>query len=75
MNTDSKDILGPTGLDMLGNSKVVETCFSDQWNPVVYFKLVYLLKSISIRFGEPVAIGKAEIPSLLLGNRLVLRKF
>ena len=40
---------------LLGNSRVVEKSFSDQWNPVVYFRLVYLLKSIFIRFGEPVA--------------------
>ena len=40
---------------LLGNSKVVEKKFSDHWNPVVYFKLVYLLKSIFIRSEEPVA--------------------
>ena len=40
---------------LLGNSKVVGKSFSDHWNPVVYFRSVYLLKSIFIRFGEPVA--------------------
>ena len=41
---------------LLGNSKVVEK-ICDHWNPVVYSKLVYLLKSIFyyIRSGEPVA--------------------
>ena len=40
---------------LLGNRKDVEQSFSDQWNPGVYFRLVYLLKSIFIRLGEPVA--------------------
>ena len=52
---------------LLGNSKVVEQSFSDQWKPVVYFRLVYLLKSIFIRFSEPL-LGKSDIPGLLLGT-------